>query len=84
MSLSKAGLSLLLNFKVVVFTFVEMFNEATTDFRSINHHGSKRKVFDINSTEATPKENGYMLSQTNLGDVAKFFGKYYFMSQNLA
>ena len=65
-----------------MFTFVEMFNEATTDFRSINHHGSKRKVLDNNSTVATKKENGYMLSQTNIGDVAKFMGKFNFMSQN--
>ena len=57
-----------------MFTFVEN-NEATTDVRSINHHGTKIKVFDKDCTEATKKENGWMPSQTNLGDVAKFFGK---------
>ena len=61
-----------------MFTFVEMFDEVTTDFRSINHHGSRRKVFDKNSTEATKKENGYMLPETNMGDVAKFMGRYLF------
>ena len=81
MSFSKAGQTLLINFKVAVFTFVEIFDEATTDFRSINHHGSRRKVFDTNATEARQKKNGYMLSQTK-GDVAKFFSKYYFMSQS--
>ena len=53
-----------------MFTIVEIYNEA--DSRSINHHGSKRKVYDKNITEA---QNGWIHRQTNVGDIAKFFGK---------
>ena len=58
-----------------------MYNDSTTDFRSINHHGSTRKVFDKNGTEAIgtlKKENGYMLPQKSMGDVAEFMGRYLF------
>ena len=51
---------------------VQIYNEA--DF--INHHGSERKVFDKNITEVKNKNNGFVLTKNNLGDVAKFVGKY--------
>ena len=53
-----------------MFTIIEIYTEA--DSRSINHHGSWRKVSDKNITEA---QNGFILKQTNLGDIARFFGK---------
>ena len=59
-----------------MFTIVENYNEDTADLRSINRHGSERKVFDKNITEFKNKKNGFMQTQTNLGDVAKFVGKY--------
>ena len=49
--------------KVVVFTIVEIYND--DDSRSINHHGSSRKV----------QKNGFLPKQTNVRDIAKFFGK---------
>ena len=58
--------------KVVVFTIVEIYETNDADSHSINHHGSRRKVFDKNITEA---KTGFILKQTNLGDIAKFFGK---------
>ena len=58
--------------KVVVFTIVEIYEINDADSRSINHHGSTRKVSDKNIIEA---QNGFMLKQKNVGDVAKFFGK---------
>ena len=51
-----------------MFTIVEIYNEA----EAINHHGSKRKVLEKNISVA---KNGFMLKQTNVGDIAKFFGK---------
>ena len=59
-----------------MFTIVEIYNEDTADLRSINHHGSERKVFNKNITEVKIKKNGFMLTQKYLRDVAKFVGKY--------
>ena len=55
-----------------MFTIVDIYKKPEERF--INHHGSERKVFD------KKKNNGFMLPQTNLGDIAKFFGKFFFMS----
>ena len=55
---------------------MEIYNEDTDEERTINNHGSERKVFNKNVTEVKNRKNGFMLRQTNLGDVAKFFGKY--------
>ena len=57
-----------------MFTIVEIYQEAD----AINHHGSERKVDD------KKKKNGFMLPQTNLGHIAKFFGRYFFISQNIS
>ena len=62
-----------------MFTIVEIYKE--DDERSINHHGSQRKVFDKNITEANKKGKWFMHSQTNLGDIAIFFGKFFLMTQ---
>ena len=59
-----------------MFTIVEIYNEDTADLRSINHHGSERKIFDKNITEVKNKNNGFVLTKNNFGDVAKFVGKY--------
>ena len=57
-----------------MFTIVEITKEA--DERSINHHGSERKVFDKKIKEANKKGHWFRRQQTNLGDIAIFFGKY--------
>ena len=59
-----------------MFTILEICNEDTADLRSINHHGSERKVFDKNIAELKKKKNCFMQTETTLGDVAKFVGKY--------
>ena len=59
-----------------MFTILEIYNEDTADLRSINHHGSERKVVDKNIAELKNKKNGFMQKQTNLGNIARFVGKY--------
>ena len=76
LKLSKTIKYIFFKIKVVVFTIVEIYNEDTADLRSINHHGSERKVFDKNITEVKNKNNGFVLTKNNFGDVAKFVGKY--------
>ena len=58
-----------------MFTILEIYNEDTADLRSINHHGSERKVVDKNIAELKNKKNGFMQKQTNLGNIARFVGK---------
>ena len=47
--------------------------------RSINHHGSVRKVFDAKISGVTNMENGFMLPKTSMLHIAKFFRKYFLL-----